>query len=429
MQYSKFNHICKLPNSDEYLLFNFMTGSMLKLNQETNNKMKDIKLLNKDEITMLKENGFLIEDFDEIDYLKFGNKLNCADEELLSILIAPTMECNFNCPYCFEHHGKGFMTEEIQNEIITFIENSLKTHNHKNLFVYWFGGEPLLAIDIIAKMSQKIIELTKKYDIKYSSAMSTNGYLLTEKNINILEKCKLNRIQVTLDGMKEKNDKTRILKNGEGSFDVIVDNLKKLKTNITIHIRTNLNRENEVEFKELNNLVNEIKKENNIDISLYGAHMSVYDFNNENVDALELSIKEYSDILKQNNMIGANKHQNCRFAFCDAARVYSFCFDEKGNMYKCWNDIGNLKFKYDNVVHANKNGTNLLNKNALDFLSKSFPEECVNCKVLPVCMGGCIKKRVIENRKSCSPIKYNLDDYVYKRYLMQLGGDFNDIGN
>lgn len=429
MQYSKFNHICKLPNSDEYLLFNFMTGSMLKLNQETNNKMKDIKLLNKDEITMLKENGFLIEDFDEIDYLKFGNKLNCADEELLSILIAPTMECNFNCPYCFEHHGKGFMTEEIQNEIITFIENSLKTHNHKNLFVYWFGGEPLLAIDIIAKMSQKIIELTKKYDIKYSSAMSTNGYLLTEKNINILEKCKLNRIQVTLDGMKEKNDKTRILKNGEGSFDVIVDNLKKLKTNITIHIRTNLNRENEVEFKELNNLVNEIKKENNIDISLYGAHMSVYDFNNENVDALELSIKEYSDILKQNNMIGANKHQNCRFAFCDAARLYSFCFDEKGNMYKCWNDIGNLQFKYDNVVEANKKGANFLNKNALDFLSKSFPEECVNCKVLPVCMGGCIKKRVIENRKSCSPIKYNLDDYVYKRYLMQLGGDFNDIGN
>ena len=429
MQYSKFNHICKLPNSDEYLLFNFMTGSMLKLNQETNNKMKDIKLLNKDEITMLKENGFLIEDFDEIDYLKFGNKLNCADEELLSILIAPTMECNFNCPYCFEHHGKGFMTEEIQNEIITFIENSLKTHNHKNLFVYWFGGEPLLAIDIIAKMSQKIIELTKKYDIKYSSAMSTNGYLLTEKNINILEKCKLNRIQVTLDGMKEKNDKTRILKNGEGSFDVIVDNLKKLKTNITIHIRTNLNRENEVEFKELNNLVNEIKKENNIDISLYGAHMSVYDFNNENVDALELSIKEYSDILKQNNMIGANKHQNCRFAFCDAARLYSFCFDEKGNMYKCWNDIGNLQFKYDNVVEANKKGANFLNKNALDLLSKSFPEECVNCKVLPVCMGGCIKKRVIENRKSCSPIKYNLDDYVYKRYLMQLGGDFNDIGN
>ena len=429
MQYSKFNHICKLPNSDEYLLFNFMTGSMLKLNQETNNKMKDIKLLNKDEITMLKENGFLIEDFDEIDYLKFGNKLNCADEELLSILIAPTMECNFNCPYCFEHHGKGFMTEEIQNEIITFIENSLKTHNHKNLFVYWFGGEPLLAIDIIAKMSQKIIELTKKYDIKYSSAMSTNGYLLTEKNINILEKCKLNRIQVTLDGMKEKNDKTRILKNGEGSFDVIVDNLKKLKTNITIHIRTNLNRENEVEFKELNNLVNEIKKENNIDISLYGAHMSVYDFNNENVDALELSIKEYSDILKQNNMIGANKHQNCRFAFCDAARLYSFCFDEKGNMYKCWNDIGNLQFKYDNVVEANKKGANFLSKNALDFLSKSFPEECVNCKVLPVCMGGCIKKRVIENRKSCSPIKYNLDDYVYKRYLMQLGGDFNDIGN
>lgn len=429
MTFSKYNHLCELRGTKNYLLYNFLTGAMLELNQDYKSRISSMDLLSSSEKELLLENGFIVSDFDEIKYLKYGNKLVCTDNELLSILIAPTMACNFRCPYCFEHHGSGMMDQEVQNEIISFIEATIKKNKHKHLFVYWFGGEPLLGINIIEKMSMRILDIVDKYGISYSSAMSTNGYNLSEKNFAILEKCKLNRIQITLDGMREMNDKTRVLANGEGTFDVIVANLRNAHTTITIHIRSNLTRENIEEFAKLNKLIGEIRENNKIDISLYGAHMSVYDFNNENVDELELSMQEYSDALKKNNMIGTNKKSKCRFAFCDAAKVYSFCFDEKGNMYKCWNDIGNRKFSYDNVFDANRRGVIFLNNNALDYLAESFPDECMECKILPICMGGCIKKRVIEHRKSCSPIKYNLDDYVNKKYHEQLGGEFNDIGN
>ncbi len=44
-------------------------------------------------------------------------------------------------------------------------------------------------------------------------------------------------------------------------------------------------------------------------------------------------------------------------------------------------------------------------------------------------MGGCIKKRIIEQKKECSPIKYDMDDYVYKRYLESQGGEIDETGN
>lgn len=426
---SLFNHICKNETSDGYLMYNFMTGALLELDEESKRKLDNHDELTSEETELLLHNGFLVDDFDEISYLRFGNKLVCADDELLSILIAPTMECNFDCPYCFEHHGKGMMALDVQDEIISFIENSIKENKHKHLFVYWFGGEPLIGINIIQDMSKRILELASKYDLTYSSAMSTNGYFLTPENVRILNECKLSRIQITIDGMKEENDKTRRLISGEGTFDVIVSNLYQLDTGMEVHIRTNLNKNNATEFKRLNQLVSDIKEKTGVNISLYGAHMSVYDFNNENVDAMELNMREYSDLLKKNNMIGTNKKSNCRFAFCDAAKYYSFCFDEKGNLYKCWNDIGNVKFSYDNVFSANKNAIAFTNKNALDYLGESFPEECVGCKVLPICFGGCIKKRVVEKRKTCSPVKYNLDDYINKRYQMMKGGDTNETGN
>lgn len=429
MVFSRYNHLCHLQSSEDYLLYNFLTGALLRVNPDTASRLKDINLLTDDEKALLFENGFLVDNFDEIKYLKYGNKITCTDREMLSILIAPTMACNFRCPYCFEHHGQGMMQEDVQGAIISFIEEHLTRNQNRQLFVYWFGGEPLLGINIIERMSARILEIADRLGVRYTSAMSTNGYYLTEKNLAVLERCRLSRIQITLDGMREMHDRTRVLANGEGSFDVIVGNLRRAKTTIPIHIRSNLTRENVVEFAALKRLIREIREANHLDISLYGAHMSVYNFNNENVDDLELSIEEYSNALKENNMFGGSKKSACKFAFCTAAKVHSFCFDEKGNIYKCWNDIGNPAFAYDNVFSANRNGISFLNNNALDFLAESFPDECVDCLVLPLCMGGCIKKRVVEDRKSCSPVKFNLEGYINSRFFEQIGGVRNDSDN
>lgn len=142
-------------------------------------------------------------------------------------------------------------------------------------------------------------------------------------------------------------------------------------------------------------------------------------------------MQEFSNVLKNVGIIGNSKTNHTRFAFCDAAKVYSYCFDERGNLYKCWNDIGNPSRAYDNVFSAVKSGLNLASTNATAFLAHSFPEdsECLECKILPICMGGCVLKRVLEKHKTCSPVKYDIDGYINKKYLLSVGIDVADTGN
>ena len=45
---------------------------------------------------------------------------------------------------------------------------------------------------------------------------------------------------------------------------------------------------------------------------------------------------------------------------------------------------------------------------------KPFPEEkeCLECKLLPVCLGSCPLSSVIYGAKRCDRFKNNLDEYV-----------------
>ena len=83
------------------------------------------------------------------------------------------------------------------------------------------------------------------------------------------------------------------------------------------------------------------------------------------------------------------------------------------------------------MFSALENGLDFSSTNATTFLAHSFPEnsECLECKVLPICMGGCILKRVVEKQKSCSPVKFNMNDYINKRYQMSIENNVIDFGN
>lgn len=434
LEYSRYNYLYWDVEINRYLLFNFLTGSLISLDEDNKQLFEAITKREgfHQEKQLLRENGFLVDNFDEIAYLKYGNKLTTADTDMLSVLIAPTLACNFDCPYCFEHHGNGLMADNIQHQIVAFIEKAIQVNHPKHLFVYWFGGEPLLGIHIIQSMAKEILELVSRYGLVYTSSMSTNGYLLTPENVAILEESGLTDIQVTIDGIGKTHDATRRLKNGSGSFDVIITNLKRIRSRIKFLIRCNLNKGNQNELPLLRSLIDQIQEETGTEMHFYSAHMSVYEYNNENVDQLELEASDYSALLKTHDMLSSTKKHFAKFVFCEAARKNSFCFDEKGLLYKCWNDIGNAAHSYGSVSDYLNGCLNYKTNHALEYLGDSFPDdddECLNCKLLPLCMGGCITKRIFEKKKACIPIKYNIEDYIHKKYMIEKGVDYCEAGN
>lgn len=80
----------------------------------------------------------------------------------LSLVIAATSNCNFRCVYCYEGSvlRASTMSEAIQEAIVKFVESEAP---HLETFtVTWYGGEPLLALDIIENLSIKFVDIYKK---------------------------------------------------------------------------------------------------------------------------------------------------------------------------------------------------------------------------------------------------------------------------
>lgn len=80
----------------------------------------------------------------------------------LSLVIAATSNCNFRCVYCYEGSvlRASTMSEAIQETIVKFVESEAP---HLETFtVTWYGGKPLLALDIIENLSIKFVDICKK---------------------------------------------------------------------------------------------------------------------------------------------------------------------------------------------------------------------------------------------------------------------------
>ncbi|WP_432418832.1 radical SAM protein [Cytobacillus spongiae] len=103
----------------------------------------------------------------EIELNRFKNKYHSTHYHLI---IMPTEQCNFRCVYCYEDFIKGQMTKEHQDALTKHIEE--KASSIENLEIGWFGGEPLEGYDVIKYISERVIELSKKYGFKYSSHTS-----------------------------------------------------------------------------------------------------------------------------------------------------------------------------------------------------------------------------------------------------------------
>ncbi len=111
------------------------------------------------------KNGFLVnKELDEIEELKKISKKIDTDESHYSLIVNPTMNCNFKCWYCYESHILGSqLSEKTLNKVYKLIDNILIQKKELKSFVLsFFGGEPLM---YYKKTSMQIIDyLRSKYN-------------------------------------------------------------------------------------------------------------------------------------------------------------------------------------------------------------------------------------------------------------------------
>lgn len=215
------------------------------------------------------------------------------NDRSLGLTIAPTSDCNFRCIYCYEKGAIAPKTMSLETETAIFDFIQLLSSKISSLSISWYGGEPLMRFDIIERLSKKIIKLCDENNIVYHASIVTNGYLLNEEISKKLKEYRIYHVQITIDGPKEIHDKRRIMANGKGTFDTIINNLILYKEYLpNISLRINVDKSN---FDKIEDLYELLKKKELLDIvTPYLGHVRTE--NECYNDNKCISTKDYSEL-------------------------------------------------------------------------------------------------------------------------------------
>ena len=173
---------------------------------------------------------------------------------IIGLIILPTYDCNFRCPYCFEQHclnrGQDWLSQTMSDEIIEAIFSALKNYKDRGYDVdhcIFYGSEPLLAKNL--PVVRKIAEHCRELNLNMSAV--TNGYDF-EGYREFFKEFKFDMLQITVDGVGEVNDRRRIHKDGVGTYERILANVElALELGIKVFLRVNVGLENLHGMKDL----------------------------------------------------------------------------------------------------------------------------------------------------------------------------------
>lgn len=216
-------------NTDKILKIEKRVYDFLAKKELTENERKYAK----DKVDNLKRQGYLksnkvkYTEHPATEFMPFY-----LDTGLNYLILQVTQNCNLRCDYCV-YSGK-YNTRTHSNKKMNFDLakkgiDYLLSHSRDawDISIGFYGGEPLLEIDLIKECVKYVESMELGKEVHYS--MTTNATLLNNENVDFLVQHDFN-ILVSLDGPKEIHDiNRRFAISGKGSFDVLKNNLSHIK--------------------------------------------------------------------------------------------------------------------------------------------------------------------------------------------------------
>lgn len=321
--------------------------------------------------------------------------------EVKALCIHICHDCNLRCRYCFADEGayhseREFMSEQTAKKAIDFlIANS---GNRKILEVDFFGGEPLMCLQTIKNVVYYAKAEAAKAGKKFLFTTTTNALLLDDDAINFFNS-EMENVVLSLDGRKEVHDAIRKTKNGKGSFDLVINNIKKFvksRGDKSYYVRgtftsKNLDFSNDVIFLAENGF-DSISMEPVVtdidDLAIKEEHLPVICKEYENLCDKYLEKYEKGEgfnFFHFNIDLEGGVCLQKKVSACGAGNEY-FSVVPNGDIYPCHQFAGDKDFLMGNVYEGK------LDKNIREKFASSClftREDCDNCFAKFICSGGC----------------------------------------
>ena len=166
--------------------------------------------------------------------------------DVLHLILMPTEACNFRCVYCYESFAHGRMRPDVVRGVKALLGR--RAAGLRSLTLSWFGGEPLLAVDIMEDILMHAHSLRDRYPrMHLGSDITTNASTLSRARFERLLDLGVAHYQISFDGPREWHDRKRIRADGGATFDRIWSNLlamRDLRREFTVLVRLHVDKEN-----------------------------------------------------------------------------------------------------------------------------------------------------------------------------------------
>jgi len=333
------------------------------------------------------------------------------------LLIKPSSgACNLRCRYCFyademncrEVAKRPFMTKELFALIIDKAVAHLTSQNNpdRNLSIGFQGGEPTLSGLDFFRFAVRCVKDTVPKEINVAYFLQTNGMTVDEEWAKFFKENNF-LIGLSIDGNGELHDKNRIDANGAGTYKRVNESARILKKyGCDFNILTVVTRETARYPQKIYNYYKRL----GFPFQQYIPCISPLD-GEETVFALtadrygdflcKLFDMWYADVMS-GNIIYNREFENYVGILlgrvpeeCGMVGVCSvqYLIESDGSVYPC--DfyaldeclLGNLSSDSFADIDRERERTGFIER------SRKLPDECMSCKYLPLCRGGCYRNR------------------------------------
>ena len=422
-----------------YKNFVFNTGqrSLIKAEEKVLNALQNNKLdiLKSELLRTLHALGVIVDsNIDEIELFKFWLKNLKYNKRILNITYIPGYRCNSACKYCYASLliNKTPLLKEPNNDamFVKWIETAVSLLKPLKLEFSFHGGEPLLYLKRILHIAKAINSIGEKHNIEIEISIVTNGTRLDLDTVNLLQSINIRNILVTVDGPEEIHDFRRPLKNGQGTFNLIIKNIKyALDAGINVVLSQNVDTHN---YKETDHLLEILRKNNFHSYSnfryviaavRYGPGYTELEYFKsytplEHDTYAKVKIHAYKTALKYGFRIALP----IGTSICTLKQINSMIIDTYGNIYKCVTLTGDDEAKIGTIFDP----LEVIFQRFIHF-DKMEPwknrDECLGCVYLPLCHGSCPQQAKINFPQKPLGSEVN----CIKRYLDSLFPDVIEI--
>ncbi len=158
-----------------------------------------------------------------------------------TFMVNVAQRCNLTCSYCYVAEGRfdypempiARMNRVTAEKLVGSILNQFPGFDTYGF--HFYGGEPLLNFKVIRQIVRQTESIASKTGIDTDYHITTNGTLITPEIADFMEKHRF-QVYLSIDGDEKTHNEERTYKNGEGSYQEVMDALELLKQRPGIHL-------------------------------------------------------------------------------------------------------------------------------------------------------------------------------------------------